>query len=711
MKKTGYFLLTSHSFFVAVAILTLPALALMRDSGRAFMIAQILSSPFPYELTAAPAGGRVAWIQNDRGVRNIWVAEPPEYRGRMLTTYQEDDGQQLSALEFTADGRAIVYVRGGPPNAAGEIPNPRSDPKGVERAIWIVPVTGGQPQRLADGVTPAVSPSGKTLAFVRGGQIWSVSIDGRIPAQQLLRMRGRATGLRWSPDGSRLAFVSHRGDHAWVGIYNVAAGTLRYLAPSVDVDANPVWSRDGKLVAFLRITQERRNVRFTLRRAGLPWSIVVADPENGTGKVIWRAEPGPGSVFVRLESEDQLFWGAGDRLTFPWERDGWLHLYTVAASGGPATLLTPGPFEVETASISPDGSHIVFSSNQDDIDRRHLWRVAVSGGAPSALSSGSGIEWAPVMTSDGGATALLASDAKQPLHAAIIPGSGAPRPLSPTAFPKDFPVQDLVEPQPVTFSSADGMRIHGQLFLPRQRSGRSPAIVYTHGGSRRQMLLGWHYLETYHKQYALNQYLASRGYVALSVNYRSGTGYGLEFREAKDFGARGSSEFNDVLGAAVYLRTRPDVAPDRIGIWGGSYGGYLAALALARASELFRAGVSFNGVHDWNVEMRIDDPGFDDAFRSSFDPATRVELEQLARRSSPIGHLETWRSPVLLIHGDDDRQGPFRQTVELTHALRRRGVEVETLVFPDEDHTFLLHSNWIAAFEATADFFERRLKR
>ena len=102
----------------------------------------------------------------------------------------------------------------------------------------------------------------------------------------------------------------------------------------------------------------------------------------------------------------------------------------------------------------------------------------------------------------------------------------------------------------------------------------------------------------------MNQYLASRGYVVLSVNYRSGIGYGLDFREAPTQGAGGASEFNDVLGAGLYLRGRPDVDPARIGLWGGSYGGYLTALGLARASDLFAAGVDFHGVHDWNEGIR-----------------------------------------------------------------------------------------------------------
>ncbi len=404
-----------------------------------------------------------------------------------------------------------------------------------------------------------------------------------------------------------------------------------------------------------------------------------------------------------MEAASQLWWGAGDWLVFPWERDGWTHLYSVPVSGGEATLLTPGEFEVQHVALRSSGREAVYSSNQGDIDRRHLWRVAVSGGRPRAVTTGQGIEWSPVVTEDG-AVALLASDARTPAHAEVMTGSGQRRPLAPGTIPEDFPSRHLVEPQQVVFSAADGMQIHGQLFLPRgaRRGERYPAVLFFHGGSRRQMLLGWHYRGYYHNAYAFNQYLASRGYVVLSVNYRSGIGYGMEFREALNYGARGASEFNDVMGAGLYLQSRPDVDPDRIGLWGGSYGGYLTALGLARASDLFAAGVDLHGVHDWNVVIRN--------FVAGYDPAARADAARLAFESSPMADIDTWRSPVLVIHGDDDRNVPFSETVDLVESLRRQGVEVEQLIFPDEVHGFLLHRNWLAAYKAAADFFDRKLK-
>ena len=670
-----------------------------------FTMEQVMSAPFPDELTAAPAGGAVAWVFNTRGARNIWVAPSPDYAGRAVTAYAQDDGQEVGDLRWTPDTRAIVFVRGGDPNEKGEYPNPHSLIAGVEQAVWVVPVAGGNPRRIGEGHAPAVSPKGDRVAFLRRGQIWWASLADTGPAEQLIHARGTARALRWSPEGARLAFVSDRGDHAFVAVYDVATKTLRFLDPSVDSDAEPVWSPDGRRVAFLRIPAGSEGLPFTPQRAGQPWSIHVADVASGAARQVWIADSGPGSVFREVVAENQIRWAAGDRIVFPWEKDGWTHLYAVPVDGGRATLLTPGGFEVEHVAMSPDGATIVFSSNQDDIERRHLWKVPVTGGPPTALTRGTDLEWAPVMTGDGRGVAFIRAGTRAPPRPVILLGIAAPRDLAPGAIPVDFPEAGLVDPQPVLFPAADGMTIHGQLFLPRgiKPGDRRPAVIFFHGGSRRQMLLGWHYFYYYRNAYALNQYLASRGYVVLSVNYRSGIAYGMEFREALRYGAQGASELNDVLGAGRYLRNRADVDPKRIGLWGGSYGGFLTAMGLARASDLFAAGVDLHGVHDWNIEIQNWVP--------TYDPAKQAEAAKLAYASSPIAYVKDWRAPVLLIHGDDDRNVQFSQTVQLGAALRAQRVDVEQLIFPDDIHDFLTHAHWVAAYEAAAAFFQRRLGR
>jgi dipeptidyl aminopeptidase/acylaminoacyl peptidase len=661
-----------------------------------FTIDQVLGSAFPTHLTAAPTGGKVAWISNSRGVVNILVAEPPGYVARKITNYSEDDGQDLTELRWTPDARALVYVRGEGPNRAGEAPNPALDPRGAEQTIGIVALDGPVPRNLGIGNSIAVSPRGDRVAYTRRGQLWWASLDGKTAPAQPFQARGRSQAPVWSPDGARIAFVSDRGDHNFIGVFDANAGSLRYLDPATDDDSEPVWSADSRSVAFLREPSHGKGRIYGARRSDEPWSIRVADAATGKGREVWKAKEGPGSVFREVVAQHQLWWTAGDRLIFPWEADGWTHLYSVPVDGGPASLLTPGEFEVEFVALAPDGREVVFNSNQGDIDRRHLWKVTAAGGKPVPLTSGEGIEWSPAATGDGQAVAFVRSDAQHPAHPSVLLGKEI-RDLDPNAIPSGFPWQQMVKPQPVTFTSTDSVTVHGQLFLPTNRSGaRLPAVIFFHGGSRRQMLVGWNYRSYYHNAYAFNQYLANKGYVVLSVNYRSGIGYGLNFREALNFGSTGASEYNDIEAAGRYLRARADVDPARTGVWGGSYGGYLTALALARASGMFRAGVDLHGVHDWAVEYDI--PATDPAAKLAFD-------------SSPMAFLDGWRSPVLLIQGDDDRNVKFNQTVILADALRKRKVTVEELIFPDEVHEFLLYRHWREAYEAADRFFDKYLLR
>jgi dipeptidyl aminopeptidase/acylaminoacyl peptidase len=672
-------------------------------NAQSFTLQQVMSAPFSNNLKASPRGSTFLWVADQEGRRNIWVADaapgaPPAHR---VTTYLADDGLEIDNICWTPDGRSIVFVRGGDFEHPGRpAANPADIVGGVEQTIYIVPATGGEPRKLAEGRAPAVSPDGRTVAFLAKEQIWSIALDDAAAKPvQMFHARGTLGAPLWSPDGKLLAFTSGRGDHGFIGVYSVAAKTLVWMDASTDSDRDPVWSPDSKSLAFIRIATESGAPAGLARphRTGDPWSIRIADAATGAGHEAWHAPKGQGSVFHALATDEQLFWSASGHILFPSEADGWQHLYSVPIAGGPAVLLTPGEFEVEHAAFSEDRTSLVFSSNQDDIDRRHVWQVATDG-KPNLhpLTHGEGIEVFPAIASNG-MVAVLRADARVTIHPAVVSAKGEMRDLAPELIPKDFPATKLVVPQQVIFTAADGMPIHGQLFLPPSLADgkKHPALVFFHGGSRREMLLGWHYMDYYSNAYAMNQYLASLGYIVLSANYRSGIGYGLNFREALNYGASGASEYNDVQGAGLYLRNRPDVDGTRIGCWGGSYGGFLTGLALARSSDLFAAGVDFHGVHDWNLQST-----------APADP----ETAKLAFESSPLASVKTWRSPVLLIQGDDDRNVPFANTVKMAAALRAQGVEYEEHIFPDEIHGFLLHRSWLTAYGLTAEFFNRRLK-
>lgn len=725
-----------------------PAIAFAQQTS--YSLSQILAFTYPAELVAAPQGQAIAWIMVQRGERSIWVAQGPDFAPRRLVSYP-DDGQELTSLQFTADGSRLIYARGGDhgsnfPAAFNLQPNPTSSPIEPKIEIWSLSLQGGAPIKLAEGDDPVASPADQRVVFTRGRELWVVPADGSQPAKRMFFARGTSESPAFSPDGRKLAFVSNRGDHSFIAIYAADSVPLQYLAPSTNLDGMPRWSPDGSRVAFVRRPGRGGPASDPLALEPQPWAIWVADLATGRAREVWRSPETLWGSYPRTLGGPNLAWAAGDRLIFLADLDGWPHLYSVPASGGEPLLLTPGSFMVEYVTLAPDRTSVVYNANTgpdpDDIERRHLYRVPVDAARPVALTGGSGIEWAPVLTADGSTLAYIGSDARRPPLPYVLSlagaapgapggaprreagaqpaGGGARRALNQDLVPADFPAAQLVVPEHVTFPSPDGLTIHGQLFEPPARAAagrggraaaeRSPAVVFVHGGPPRQMLLGWHYMFYYANSYAVNQYLASQGYVVLSVNYRLGIGYGHDFHNPPRAGVRGASEYQDVLAAGKYLQSRPDVDPARVGIWGGSYGGYLTAMALARNSDVFAAGVDLHGVHDraqWpSDQFQLQAEVGDGVTLNDRLAAVRVSWE-----SSPAAYVGTWRSPVLLIHGDDDRNVRVEQTVDLVQRLRKQQVPFEEMILPDEIHDFLLYRSWLRADSAVAAFFEKTLKR
>jgi dipeptidyl-peptidase-4 len=730
-----------HRIWLGLIAVTI-ALAIMPGASaqKKFTIEKILSPAYPFELVAAKKADRIAWLAYEGGRRNVYTAAAPDFTPVRLTSNLADDGNDLTSLSISDDGSVVTFVRGHAPNREGWIANPTSDAKGGERAVWARRTSGGRPWKLVVAGNPALSPDGRWVAFAKEGQIHRVPVNrqgalsdtdkGDTP---LFRAFGANGNPRWSPDSTRLAFVSNRGDHTFIGVYDVARQKITYLAPSVDHDTSPTWSPDGQRIAFIRrpgtpfglqvqaggqgpgrqggpgrqsgpppgVTgrgqaggegaQQGPRVPGLMRatfKGGYTLSFWVGEVETGQAREFWHNAPND-TQFTAINS---IQW-AGEHVIFSAEPEQWIRYYSVPVAGGatePITL-TPGEGMVENIWLSSDGQQLFYCTNAGDIDRRHIWKVPTRGGAAVQLTTGEEIETYPAALASGSKVAVLHATAKQPQSVALIPASGGKAQVIFPTLPKDFPLAEQVVPENVTLTAEDGLKFNNQLFLPADlRPGeRRPALIFVHGGPQRQMLLGYHYRHFYHMAYAINQYMANQGYVVLSVNFRSGIGYGKDFRNAERRGARGNSEYQDVLAAGKYLQSRQDVDPKRVGIWGLSYGGILTAQALARNSDIFAAGVDIAGVHLWG---------------NSVDP------KEVSYQSSSISQIEKWKSPVLLIHGDDDRNVAFSQTTGLVQLLRAHNVYHELIVFPDDVHDFLLHSRWLTSFHAMDDFFRRFLK-
>ena len=688
-----------------------------RAQTPAFTLPQAISYPYPGELVAAPTGASIAWVLNEQGTRNIYQAQAPDWTPHRLTRYTGDEGQELTQLTFTRDGTTLIYVRGGDHDAnweTGSPPDPALDPGQPKVQIWAVRVAADSaPRLLADGDAPAISPKGDRVAFIRGGQAFAVSLTSGKPAAQLFYARGTTGGLTWSPDGSRLAFVSDRGDHSFIGLFTSDSAPIRFLAPAASGDFGPRWSPDGMRIAFLRVPGQGGPPVPYLRDIPQQWAIWTVDVASGIGHEVWRTPHTLRGNFPETAGGANLAWGGGDRLIFVSDMDGWPHLYAVPAAGGTPVLLTPGNYMVEHVAMSADHEFIVFSANmgliQGDDDRRHIFTVPVARGEVMAIPPADGVQWTPMFTGDGKAIAFISAGTQRPpLPALFTIGSAqAPKFLGADRIPADFPATAFVVPRKVTFKAPDGLTIHGQIFERPGLTGKHPGVIFIHGGPPRQMMLGWHYMDYYSNAYAVNQYLASRGFVVLTVNYRLGIGYGHDFHHPPHAGPAGAAEYQDVLAGGRFLASQSNVDPKRVGIWGGSYGGYLGALALARNSDVFATAVDLHGVHDWIADTReyFVPPGWKYE-RGDLDRARAV-----AWRASPVSSIATWKSPVLLIQGDDDRNVHFSETVDLVRRLDAAGVKYELLVLPDEIHGFLLHRNWITADSATTGYLEKMLGR
>jgi dipeptidyl aminopeptidase/acylaminoacyl peptidase len=680
-----------------------------------FTLKQALSYPYPSELTAAPKGSALAWVEDRGGARNIWLADSPTAAPRQLTHYSGDEGIEISHLHLSADGQYLVYVRGGDHDAnwpEALEPAPDSMPDQPAMQVWSVNLKAGEPQLLGDGDSPVISPDSSKVAFIHLPEraVWSAPTGGG-KAALLFFDRGKASDLQWSPDGKALAFVSGRGDHSFIAIYRDAKTPIQYLAPSTSADFMPRWSQDGSRIAFVRVAGDGGAPRPFLKQTPDPWAIWVADATTGKGAQAWTSPKTLRGSYPQTEGEANLHWLSGDRLLFLADMDNWPHLYAVPAKGGEAKLLTPGKFMVEYVSVSADGTRVAYSANigatANDQDRRHLYLITADGSMPEKiLTAGDRIEWLPALTGDGKTLGYIQSGVQVP---PLVVGGGVDKTdwhtLNQDSIPKDFPAGGFVTPQSVSFEAADGTLVHGQLFAADD-GRRKPAVIFVHGGPPRQMLLGWHYMNYYSNAYAVNQYLAAHGFVVLALNYRLGIGYGHDFNNPPKWGPTGAAEYQDVLAAAKFLMHDEHVDGKRLGIWGGSYGGYLTAMALAHNSDVFKAGVDLNGVHDWSYDVS----DWYNGGKPRYEEGDRKDAIKMAWKSSPVSAMKGWRSPVLLIQGDDDRNVYFHEMIDLVNRLDDKGVHHEDLVIPNEIHGFLRRASWLMADEATVAFFQKQLK-
>jgi dipeptidyl-peptidase 4 len=543
------------------------------------------------------------------------------------------------------------------------------------------------------------------------------------------------TAPMWMADSKHLVFLRRPGLAFGQQTYLIGPGSGAIYATPLQTTAAPGGRGGGRGGAAPTTATNAVNNTAGMMSAtfkgGYTIGIYKADVTTGDAKEVWHNQPND-KIAATISSAHL----AGDTLVFPLitggggggrgggrgrgnapatpeTTDEWDRYYSInltEASARPVLLTTTdGLIENETSiAFSGDEKTFYYCTNAKDIERRHIWAVPVTGGTPVQITTGEGVETSPTPLASGKYLATLSADWNMPQSVGIWnlganlgtnlgtdlgtdlgTGEAKQRIVFPTSMP-GFPKEAHVKPEIIITKADDGVEVHNQLFLPKglKPGERRPAIVFVHGGPPRQMMPAYHYMQFYHWAYGINQWLADQGYIVMSVNYRLGIGYGRSFRQPANSGINGNSEYKDVLAGGKYLQTRADVDPNRVGIWGLSYGGLLTSQALARNSDVFKAGVDLAGVH---LEG------------TSLDPST------VSYKSSAISAIDSWKSPVLLVQGDDDRNVAFLQTVGLVQLLRQRNIYHELIVFPDDVHESLLHSRWIYTLGRMETFLHKFL--
>lgn len=661
---------------------------------------------FPMALSVSAAQTQsVAWLVHQGDKTRIRLVAAPDFKPVELFVQSDIDGQPITEIGISPDGRRVAFVTGTSIGGREDGYNPAGLLTPPKATVWLIDArAGAKPVKLGSGTGVAFTPDGGLLTFRRGRDLWAVdpANAGKEP-RMLVTGGGTFADPVWTKDGRSLYFVQDRGGWSAIGRYDLGSDRVRWLSTSANRLSTLALSPDEQTLAYFRWPAREHSVTYD-QTENQKVSVETINIATGAVSSLWRSPDKGGSRTSDDDGAGLLRWSDDRTIVFRAEPDGWARLYAIGRAGGAPRALTPANCEVaESELLGPD--MLLAVHNCRDIDTRQASIITVSSGREQPFQSDDMVLANAAAVGDGRTIAFTGGGADHPSMLRVADVTTGKLLFADRAAAYGF-AHRFTSPPPrsVRFKATDGLSVPAQLFLPAGK-GPHPALVYVHGGPSRQMFPGFHFSNYYANDYAINRRLAELGYVVLSVNFRSGVGYGRAFREAEGRAWREASEYRDVLGAGRWLAQRDDVDRGRIGIWGGSYGGLLTAQALARNSDLFAAGVAIHGVFDWSWLSAL--PGH-------LNPSKFFGVAEADRKTafaaSPVGAIDGWKSPVLLVSGDQDMNVDVLETVDLSRKLDDRGVEVRTVLMPGEGHSMLLQSSWLKLWDEQRSFLDTHLR-
>jgi dipeptidyl aminopeptidase/acylaminoacyl peptidase len=444
--------------------------------------------------------------------------------------------------------------------------------------------------------------------------------------------------------------------------------------------------------------------------------LVAVDAESGRARVVdtlhddaWVREVGGFGAGGPGTDASFGFLGSQKRLWFLSERDGWMHLYTVDASaldapaGRTARQLTQGKWEITDVALPRDQKTFYITTTEEHPGERHLYSMPVEGGARTKLTSMTGGN-AGEVSPDASTIALIHSFSNKPHEVYLMPNRPGAAARQVTTTPtEEWRRFKWVEPQLVTYKARDGVDVYARLFTPEMLGARrdpvAPAVVFVHGAGYAQN--AHKYWSSYYREYMFHNLLASRGYVVLDPDYRGSAGYGRDWRTAI-YRHMGGHDLDDVVDGARYLVEKQRVNAKRIGVYGGSYGGFITLMAMFTSPDTFAAGAALRPVTDWSH--------YNHAYTSNIlnEPQTDPEAY---RQSSPMYFADGLKGGLLILHGMVDTNVLFQDSVRLVQRLIELRKEDWSIgIFPVENHGFEEETSWADEYKRIQKLFDEHLK-
>ena len=449
----------------------------------------------------------------------------------------------------------------------------------------------------------------------------------------------------------------------------------------------PYWSGDGRY-AVLEIRTRDNKDRWMVRLEAESGDLSVLDRQHDEA---WIAGPGI-SWFGGASTGGWLPDNRG--YYFQSEATGYSHLYTVDIASGAIAQLTQGEFEVFDPQLSQDGQRWTFSSSQASPHTRHFYEMPAVGGAPVQLTNMEGRNDA-VINPDGAIIALRHSFTTRPPEIFLQRAQGEPERITHSQT-EQWLAYDWRVPKTIRFEASDGAMAPAHVFEPAQSNGA--AVLFVHGAGYLQNVHHW--WSSYSREYMFHNLLTDLGYTVMQVDFRASAGYGRDWRTAI-YRHMGGRDLQDYVDASQYLTRTYGIDPERIGIYGGSYGGFITLMALFTEPDFFGAGAALRSVTDW--------AHYNHAYTSNI--LNTPETDSLAyARSSPINFAEGLEDPLLMPHGMVDLNVQFQDIVRLAQRLIELGKEDwELAVYPVEGHGFREPSSWTDEYRRILKLFEEHL--